>query len=100
MKISNHLKFGGDMYCIVVYDIGEKRVGKMLKLTRQYFNWIQNSVFEGETTEAKILEFLHYANKIIKKEEDSIIIYKMTTNKYLDRKIIGVDKSKYTSNIL
>ena len=75
------------MFCIVVYDVGEKRVGKMLKLTRQYFSWIQNSVFEGETTDARLLEYLHKAEKIIKKDEDSIIVFKMSTNKYLDREI-------------
>ena len=42
------------MYIILVYDIGEKRVGKMLKLCRQYLSWIQNSVFEGEITEVKL----------------------------------------------
>ena len=31
------------MYVILVYDCGEKRVGKMLKLCRKYLNWIQNS---------------------------------------------------------
>lgn len=88
------------MYCIVVYDIGEKRVGKMLKLTRQYFNWIQNSVFEGEITEAKLEEYLYNSKKIIKKEEDSIIIYKMSTDKYLKREFIGIDKTQLTSNFL
>ena len=44
------------MYVILVYDIGEKRVGKMLKLCRQYLNWIQNSVFEGELSESKLRE--------------------------------------------
>ena len=28
------------MYVIIVYDVGEKRVGKMLKLCRQYLCWI------------------------------------------------------------
>ena len=42
------------MYVIVVYDVGEKRVGKMLKLCRQYLCWIQNSVFEGALSEAKL----------------------------------------------
>ncbi|HOK14303.1 MAG TPA: CRISPR-associated endonuclease Cas2 [Candidatus Kapabacteria bacterium] len=88
------------MFCIVVYDVGEKRVGKMLKLTRQYFSWIQNSVFEGETTDARLLEYLHKAEKIIKKDEDSIIVFKMSTNKYLDREIIGIDKSRLTTNII
>ena len=42
------------MYVILVYDCGEKRVGKMLKLCRKYLNWIQNSVFEGEIIEVKL----------------------------------------------
>lgn len=36
------------MYVIIVYDVGEKRVGKMLKLCRQYLCWIQNSVLSPE----------------------------------------------------
>ena len=36
------------MYVLLVYDVEEKRVVKALKLCRQYLNWIQNSVFEGE----------------------------------------------------
>lgn len=44
------------MYVILVYDCGEKRVAKMLKLCRKYLNWIQNSVFEGEITEVKLKE--------------------------------------------
>ena len=44
------------MYVILVYDMEEKRVGKMLKLCRKYLNWIQNSVFEGEITEVKLKE--------------------------------------------
>ena len=31
-----------------MYDVGEKRVGKMLNYCRKYLNWIRNSVFEGE----------------------------------------------------
>ncbi|NCB07630.1 MAG: CRISPR-associated endonuclease Cas2, partial [Bacteroidia bacterium] len=49
------------MYIIAMYDVGEKRVGKMLKLFRRYLNWIQNSVFEGEITEAKLMELKHKA---------------------------------------
>ena len=41
------------MYVIAMYDVGQIRVGKMLKLCRRYLNWIQNSVFEGEITEVK-----------------------------------------------
>ncbi|HMX39907.1 MAG TPA: CRISPR-associated endonuclease Cas2, partial [Saprospiraceae bacterium] len=44
------------MYVIAVYDVGEKRVGKMLKLCRRYLNWIQNSVFEGELSDLGLKE--------------------------------------------
>ena len=53
------------MYIILVYDIGEKRVGKMLKLCRQYLNWIQNSVFEGDITEVKLKELKYKAKQIM-----------------------------------
>ena len=66
------------MYVIVVYDVGEKRVGKMLKLCRQYLCWIQNSVFEGALSEAKLRELKLKIKGIIDPSEDSIIIF---TNK-------------------
>lgn len=81
------------MYVIVVYDVGEKRVGKMLKLTRQYFNWIQNSVFEGETTEVRLKEYRLKAKEIMKMEEDSLIIFSSRDNKWLEKDIIGKEKN-------
>lgn len=78
---------------ILVYDIGEKRVGKMLKLCRKYLNWIQNSVFEGEITEVKMKELTILAERLIKKETDSIIIFKNTDEKWLDKQIIGKERS-------
>ena len=88
------------MYYIAVYDIGEKRVVKMLKLMRQYLHWIQNSVFEGELTKAQMAELKSNAKKIMKKEEDSLIIFSMQSDKYLKKVIIGLDKSDLTSNII
>lgn len=81
------------MYVILVYDIGERRVGKMLKLCRQYLNWIQNSVFEGEITEVKLKELLSVAKKFMKEEEDSIIIFKSRDEKWLEKEIIGIEKN-------
>jgi len=63
------------MYVILVYDCGEKRVGKMLKLCRKYLNWIQNSVFEGEISEVKLKELTLKAEMIMELEEDSLIIF-------------------------
>ncbi|SHN04424.1 CRISPR-associated protein Cas2 [Cyclobacterium lianum] len=81
------------MYIILVYDIGEKRVGKMLKLCRQYLNWIQNSVFEGEITEVKLKELISRARKFMKEEDDSLIIFKSREQKWLEKEIIGQDKN-------
>ena len=82
------------MYVILVYDIGQKRVGKMLKLCRQYLNWIQNSVFEGEITETKLLEFKINAGKIMRKESDSIIIFKARQEKWLEKEVLGYEKNE------
>ncbi|WP_163378054.1 CRISPR-associated endonuclease Cas2 [Cyclobacterium sp. SYSU L10401] len=81
------------MYIILVYDIGEKRVGKMLKLCRQYLNWIQNSVFEGEITEVKLKELISQARLFMKEEDDSLIIFKSREQKWLEKEIIGQDKN-------
>lgn len=81
------------MYVILVYDVGEKRVGKMLKLCRKYLNWIQNSVFEGDITDVKLKELIILAEKIMKLEEDSLIIFSSRTEKFLDKQIIGKERS-------
>lgn len=82
------------MYIILVYDVGEKRVAKMLRLCRQYLNWIQNSVFEGEITDSKLKELLHRAKKIMDRQEDSIIVFKSREQKWLEKDIIGQEKNK------
>lgn len=82
------------MYVILVYDIGEKRVSKMLKLCRQYLNWIQNSVFEGEVTEVKLKELLHKARLIMDLEYDSIILFKSRNEKWLEKEIVGQEKNE------
>ena len=59
------------MYAIIVYDVGEKRVSKMLKLCRQYLCWVQNSVFEGELSEVKLKELKLKMEGLIEQSEDS-----------------------------
>jgi CRISPR-associated protein Cas2 len=81
------------MYVILVYDIGEKRVAKMLKLCRRDLNWIQNSVFEGEITSVKLKELKIRARSIMDEEFDSVIIFKTRQEKWLDKEIVGVEKS-------
>ena len=77
------------MYVIVVYDFGEKRVAKMLKLCRRYLNWVQNSVFEGEISDVRLKELLMYIKMFMKVNEDSIIIFKTASQVFMERQIIG-----------
>jgi CRISPR-associated protein Cas2 len=81
------------MYVILVYDCGERRVAKMLKLCRKYLNWIQNSVFEGELTEVKLRELKFKAKEIMEKETDSLIIFTSRSEKWLEKEIIGHERS-------
>ena len=87
------------MYVILVYDIGQKRVGKMLKLCRRYLNWIQNSVFEGEITEVKFKELLAKAKGIMNLEKDSIIVFKSRDEKWLEKQVVGLERNEL-NNIL
>jgi CRISPR-associated protein Cas2 len=82
------------MYVIAVYDVGEKRVAKMLKLCRRYLNWIQNSVFEGELSELQLRKFEQEVRELLVLKEDSVIIFKSREEHWLEKKIIGIEKNK------
>jgi CRISPR-associated protein Cas2 len=87
------------MYVILVYDMGQKRVGKMLKHCRKYLNWIQNSVFEGEISQGKLKEMLDKAYEIMDDEVDSIIVFKSRKINWLEKEILGFERQS-TSNFL
>ena len=82
------------MYVLLVYDIKEKRVGKMLKLCRRYLNWIQNSVFEGEITEVKLKELLAKATDFLVTDEDSVLIFKSRSQEWLEKQVLGQERNK------
>jgi CRISPR-associated protein Cas2 len=77
------------MYVILVYDVGEKRVAKMLRLCRRYLNWIQNSVFEGSLSELQLKELIFEARKIMDESHDSLIIFSSRNERWLDKQVIG-----------
>lgn len=81
------------MYVIAVYDVGEKRVGKMLKLCRRYLNWIQNSVFEGELSDLGLKELRYEAEQIMDLQEDSFILFTSREAKWLPKTIVGKERS-------
>jgi CRISPR-associated protein Cas2 len=81
------------MYVILVYDIDQKRVTKMLKLCRKYLHWIQNSVFEGEITGVKLKELVVQARGIMN-EKDSLIIFKSRDERWLEKEVYGHEKNE------
>ena len=73
------------MFVILVYDVNQKRVAKVLKTARKYLNWVQNSVLEGEITEANLKKLKKELAMVMNLEEDSAIIYQLRTTKYSAR---------------
>lgn len=80
------------MFLILVYDVNEKRVNKVLKTCRKYLHWVQNSVLEGEISDANLKKFKIELNRIIDQDEDSVIFYILRTTKYSEREILGLEK--------
>ncbi|WP_457611802.1 CRISPR-associated endonuclease Cas2 [Methanocaldococcus sp.] len=79
------------MYVIIVYDVNVSRVNKVKKFLRQHLNWVQNSVFEGEVTNAELERIKDGLLNIIDENEDSIIIYKLKSKP--SREIYGIEKN-------
>lgn len=82
-------------YYIAVYDVNQKRVGKMLKLFRRYLTWIQNSVFEGELTHSQFKSLEAEADQLMK-DSDGVIFYQLRDERYIDRISLGEEKSERT----
>ncbi|MBE2919683.1 CRISPR-associated endonuclease Cas2 [Anoxybacillus flavithermus] len=80
------------MFVILVYDFNEKRVAKALKIARKYLYWVQNSVFEGEISEANYKKLKIELQNIMHPDEDSIIFYTFRTQKYSKREEFGLKK--------
>jgi len=80
------------MYLILVYDVEQKRVGKVLKIARKYLTWVQNSVLEGEIRESSFEKLKVELQRTINEEKDSVIFYKFRTMSYSERETMGMKK--------
>lgn len=80
------------MYVIMVYDVGVERVSQVLKTARKYLFWVQNSVFEGEITEANLMRLQAELSKIIDDGKDSVTFYMLRTTKYMRKATLGTVK--------
>lgn len=92
------------MYVILVYDIcgednGQKVLNKTFKTCKKYMSHIQNSVFEGELTEAQIMKLRRELDVIIRKEIDSVILFQSRNERWLEKSMWGMQQD-LTSNFL
>lgn len=82
------------MFAILYYDFGEKRVAKALKVCRKYLTRVQNSVFEGDITEANLKKLKLELKKQMNEDEDSLVIYTFENMRYSKREVLGCNKSE------
>lgn len=86
------------MYILLCYDIGVKRVGKVLKICRRYLHWVQNSVLEGELTELEFKQLKDELNSTIK-NKDNVRVYIVRSEQWMKTEVLG-DISIDTSSFL
>ena len=77
-------------YVIVVYDVQADRTPKFLNYLRRYLTHVQNSVFEGELTEGTLEEVKTRLESMLDPDE-SVMVYRMASEKYVDRVVFGED---------
>lgn len=92
------------MYVILVYDIktdegGQKVLSRTFKICKKYLSHIQNSVFEGELSKSQIVKLQYELNDIIRKDRDSIIMFKSRNERWLDKEMLGIQEDR-TSNFI
>ncbi len=78
------------MYIIAVYDMEADRTHLMLSLLRRYLTHVQNSVCEGEVTEAQHAVLTEEIGDVVKPHE-SVILYQLRDDNWLNREIYGDD---------
>lgn len=91
------------MYVLLIYDIiadkgGARASRNIFKICKRYLTNVQKSVFEGNLTESELISLEYELNNHIRKDRDSVIIYKSRSENWIDKKFLGKKDNK-TSNI-
>lgn len=101
------LKYGGEfMYVILVYDIdledkeGQRVLRRVFKTCKKYLIHIQNSTFEGELLESQILKLEKELKEYVRKNKDSVILFKSRSQKWLEKEFWGKNEADKTDNFL
>ena len=77
------------MFVILTYDAGKSRNRKLLKICRKYLTHTQESVFEGNLTEAKLKQLEAEIKNTLYFRDDSCQIYLLENTKYCTKHCIG-----------
>lgn len=80
------------MYILIIYDARPQIGQRLCKLLRRHLNWIQNSVFEGEVTKAKLNRICIEIRKIIDNNFDSVLVYVYLLTPP-EKIVLGVEKA-------
>lgn len=87
------------MYVLLVYDIslddnGARVLRNVFKIAKKYLHHVQNSVFEGEITEAQIYALKAEIKKWVRSDADSVLLFKSREKKWLDKEFWGKEEDK------
>ena len=90
------------MYIVLVYDIiadeqGARVSRNVFKICKKYLTNIQKSVFEGNLTELNYMKLKTELNQYIRKDRDSLLIFKSRDERWLAKEFLGLFDEK-TSN--
>ena len=94
------------MYIILVYDInleekeGQKVLRNVFKTCKKYLIHIQNSVFELVLLESQLIKLKSELNKYIRKDKDSIIVFKSMNQRWMEKIFFGKVEDDKTDNFL
>jgi len=82
------------MYVVMAYDVNVERVTKVLKVGRRYLTWVQNSVLEGELTQAQFEYLKADLLEVINPNEDAVRFYIIKRNACLAKEFLGNSKNE------
>lgn len=90
------------MYIVLMYDITMDKNGprvsrSVFKICKKYLTHIQKSVFEGNLTELNYMKLKSELNAYIRKDKDSLIVFKSRSERWLEKEFLGIVDEK-TSN--
>jgi CRISPR-associated protein Cas2 len=92
-----------NMYVVLLYDIeadetGAKVSRNIFKICKKYLTHVQKSVFEGDITPALLQQLKIELERYIRKDKDSVIIFKSRQERWMKKEFWGMIDEK-TSNL-